>query len=57
MWVQVRRGKCTRAEHPRSDGGKGVGEGGSERAEVRTNVTMAAAGGDSGHQRTCHHAP
>ena len=56
LWVQVRREKCTRAEHPRSDGGKGVGEGGSERAEVDTSMTVAAAGGDEGHQRTRHHA-
>ena len=53
MWVQVRRGQCTRAEQPRSDGGKGVGEDGSERAEVSTNVVTVAAAGDNRHQRTC----
>ena len=53
LWVQVRRGQCTRAEQPRSDGGKGVGEDGSERAEVSTNVVTVAAAGDNRHQRTC----
>ena len=52
--VQVRRGQCTRAEQPRSDGGKDVGEEGSGRAEVSTNVTMVAGGGDNRHQRTWH---
>ena len=52
MWVQVRRGQCTRAEQPRSDGGKGVGEDGSERAEVSTNVVTVAAAGDNRHRRT-----
>ena len=56
LWVQVRRGQCTRAEQPRSDGGKGVGEDGSERAEVSTNVVTVAAAGDNRHQRTWHHA-
>ena len=53
LWVQVRRGQCTRAEQPRSDGGKGVGEDGSERAEVSTNVVTVAAAGGNRHQRTC----
>ena len=53
MWVQVRRGQCTRAEQPRSDGGKGVGEDGSERAEGSTNVVTVAAAGDNRYQRTC----
>ena len=44
LWVQVRRGQCTRAEQPRSDGGKDVGEEGSERTEVDTSVTVAAGG-------------
>ena len=44
LWVQVRGGQCTRAEQPRSDGGKDVGEEGSERTEVDTSVTVAAGG-------------
>ena len=40
-------------EQSQSDGGKGVGEDGSGRTEVSTNVTMAAGGGDNWHQRTC----
>ena len=38
------RGGEGEREQPRSDGGKDVGEEGSGRAEVSTNVTMVAGG-------------
>ena len=53
MWVWMKKGRQGVGEQPRSDGGKGVGEDGSERAEVRTNVVTVAAAGDNRHQRTC----
>ena len=40
-------------EQAQSDGGKGVGEDGSGRTEVSTNVTMVAGAGDNQHRRTC----
>ena len=52
LWVWMKKGRQGVGEQPRSDGGKGVGEDGSERAEVDTSMTVAAAGGDKGHQRT-----
>ena len=36
-------------EQPQSDGGKDVGEDGSERAEVSTNVATVAAAGEKRH--------
>ena len=42
IWSQIKF--TVRAEQPRSDGGKGVGQEGSGRAEVSTNVTMVGGG-------------
>ena len=45
LWVWMKKRRQGVGEHPRSDGGKDVGEEGSGRAEVSTNVTMVAGGG------------
>ena len=52
LWLWMKKGRQGVGEQPRSDGGKDVGKEGSGRAEVSTNVTMAAGGGDNWHQRT-----
>ena len=55
LWLWMKKGRQGVGEQPRSDGGKDVGEEGSRRAEVSTNVTMVAGGGDNRHQRTRLH--